>query len=72
MPECVLAFGVFPFVETEGSVLVDGAGEIPLLVIYCGGEHVAGQLRRQAFGYLQWSDAALILLYAAVGKGNVD
>ena len=34
VPECVLAFGVFPFEKFDSRIGVDRTGKVPLLVIY--------------------------------------
>ena len=68
MPECVLAFGVFPFEKLDGGVFGNGAGEIPLVVVDAGGQHLAGEARRYGFGYLKRSYSGFKFLYAIVGK----
>ena len=46
MPERMLTFGIFPFEKFDGGVGLDGAGEIPLLLIDRRGENFAGEPRR--------------------------
>lgn len=72
VPESMLAFGVIPFEEPEGSILLNRAREIPFLFVNGCGEHFPCQLRREAARDFKRSDTALELFHRLVGKSNIN
>ena len=72
VPECVLAFAVFPLEKFKACVFDNRATEIPLTVVDRCSKHILRQARADTFGYVERSHAGLELLYAIVGKSDIN
>ena len=72
MPESMLALRIIPFEKFDGGVFNHRTGDIPILAVYLGCEHIGRETRTDAFCYLQGRYAGLELLHAAIWKCYVD
>ncbi len=68
----MLAFGIFPFEQLDCGVVIDGTADIPFLIIDFGCQYILGQTRAYALGDLKGGGAGFVLLYGAVGKGDIN
>jgi hypothetical protein len=71
VPEGVFPFLIFPFVEHDGGILMDGARQIPHFAIDAYGQHIAREAFRDGFGDFQPGGSGGIRTNVAVGKGNL-
>ena len=70
VPESMFALGIFPLVQAELCVFVDGAAQIPFLTVDRSGEHVLCQSRTYAFCNLQRSRAVVKVFDTSVRKSD--
>ena len=72
VPECLLAFGVFPFVQLDLRVGDDGTVQVHDFAVDRGRQHFLSQTRADAFGDLHRRRPLGVLTNAAVGESHFN
>lgn len=72
MPESMFALGVFPFEELDSRIFVDGARDVPLLIVDARSEDILGEARADALGDLEGRCSGFVLFDGAVGESDIN
>ena len=72
MPEGMLGFFFVPFMQLNGCVFLNGATQVPDLLIYSNSKDLFSQAVAQGFSYTKAADARFKFLYRPIRKSYID